>query len=283
MSWLILVISSVLLFSVESLLNRVLMKNKDSDPYTQTLVFTFMVGFWLFIILLFRGGFGGGITLNQLPYLLLVIVLVILGGIGIFSGFKYLEASEHTIILTSSRLWIVLGAVLILGEQFSIRKFLGTILIILGVIITVWRKHKFAFNKGVFYVIGAAFFYGWGEIFSFHLLRSMDSVDYMFVITMLIALVMVVIKPKSIKKLSFYKNKSYLANILIVTIFDTVANLLVFFAYQKERNALQIGPISATQTIVTVILTVIFLKETQGLGRKILGAVAATIGTIVLL
>ena len=283
MAWLLLVGIGVLLFSVESLLNRVLMKDKKSDPYIQTVVFTGLVGVWSFLILIFQGGFKGEILPNQIPYLFLVSVLVILGGICTFSGFKYIEASKHTILLTSSRLWVVFGAIAILGESFTPQKLIGAILIIFGVIVTVWKKQKFSINTGVLYVLGAAFFYAMGEIYSFYLLRSMNSVSFMLVVTVITTLIMLMIKPKTIFKLPFYKKRQNLLNILVVTVFDTFANLLVFIAYQKGRSALQIGPIMSIQTIITVVLAFIFLKETDNLFQKITGAIVAVVGTVLLL
>jgi len=83
-------------------------------------------------------------------------------------------------------------------------------------------------------------------------------------------------------KLSFYAKPKNLSNIVIVSINDTLASLFLFNAYQLGRNALQIGPLMATQTIVTVVLALIFLKETDNIYQKITGALIAVLGTILM-
>ena len=54
-------------------------------------------------------------------------------------------------------------------------------------------------------------------------------------------------------------------------------------AYQIGRNALQISPLASTQTIVTVLLALIILREKGNMFQKMFGAAIAVIGTILLL
>lgn len=260
------------------------MKKEKADPFAQAFVFTLLGGLWALVVQLFRGKVSFTISPEQLPFLLIIAVMVILGGVCVFAGFKHIEASEHTVLLTSSRIWAVLGAIVILGEGFTIKKLIGAGILVLGVLITTWKKQKFVFNKGAVFVLAAALFYALGETLSFYVLRFMDSVNFMIIVSCISAVMMLIVKPKIVKKLSFYfDNIKHFSNIIVVTIFDMFANLFVFLAYQKGRNAIQIGPIMSLQTIITVILALIFLKETDKLPKKIIGAITATIGTILLL
>jgi uncharacterized membrane protein len=95
--------------------------------------------------------------------------------------------------------------------------------------------------------------------------------------------VLVIIRPTVIKKLSFYFNPRRAVNIVITTTNDALANLFTFTAYQVGRNALQIGPLGATTTIFTVILALLILKEKDNVAQKIIGAITAVVGTILLL
>ena len=91
------------------------------------------------------------------------------------------------------------------------------------------------------------------------------------------------IRPRSFKKLAFYLKRENAINISLVSISDVFATLFLFYAYQVGRNASQIVPIMATQTIVTVFLAVIILKEKNYMLQKIAGGIFAVIGTILLL
>lgn len=283
MSWQWLIGLSVLLFSVNGLLHRVLMKTDESDPYVQTVIFTGLVGLFGLVIVLLRGGFKSTISLDQLPIFGLIAGLSAVGGVFTFKGFKFIEASEHTILLTTSRFWLVMGAIVILGEALNLRRFMGTGMIILGVIIVEYRKKKFVINRGALYVLVAAACYAMAEIFSFYILRSFDSTTFLVYAALFIVVAMLILRPGTIRKFSFYTQPKTLANVLVVAINDTIANLCVFGAYQVGRNALQIGPLMATQTIVTVLLALLILRETSNMPQKLLGAIVAVFGTVLIL
>ena len=115
-----------------------------------------------------------------------------------------------------------------------------------------WRKSKFVINIGAIYILIAAASYSAGEILSFFTLRSFDSASFLVYCSFLSAIIILVLNPTLFNKLSFYAKPKNLSNIVIVSINDTLASLFLFNAYQLGRNALKIGPLMATQTIVTV-------------------------------
>lgn len=124
----------------------------------------------------------------------------------------------------------------------------------------------------------AAFFYATGEVLSFFILQNFNAMVCMLYISVLCTITLLVVKPSSIRKLSFYSKPKFGCTILLITAFDTLATLFVFLAYQAGRNALQIGPLMASQTIVTVLLAYIFLHETDYLPQKILGTITVVLG-----
>ncbi len=283
MSWQLLVGLSILLFSINGLLHRVLMKDSKSDPNAQAFMFTTIVGLLGLVIVLFQGGLKSHISLVQLPYFFLIASFTTIGSIFAFKGFKYIEASEHTILLTSSKLWSLIGAVVFLGETLTLRKLVAGVMIVSGVMIAEWRKHKFVVNIGGLYVLLAAASYATGEILSFYILRNFDSTAFLVYCSFLSAIIILVLNPNVLSKLSFYTKPSNLANIVTVSVNDTLASLFLYTAYQLGRNALQIGPLMATQTIATVVLALVFLRETDNIPQKILGSLIAVIGTILII
>lgn len=283
MSWQLLVGLSILLFSINGLLHRVLMKDSKSDPNAQAFMFTTIVGLLGLVIVLFQGGLKSHISLVQLPYFFLIASFTTIGSIFAFKGFKYIEASEHTILLTSSKLWSLIGAVVFLGETLTLRKLVAGVMIVSGVMIAEWRKHKFVVNIGGLYVLLAAASYATGEILSFYILRNFDSTAFLVYCSFLSAIIILVLNPNILSKLSFYTKPSNLANIVTVSVNDTLASLFLYTAYQLGRNALQIGPLMATQTIATVVLALVFLRETDNIPQKILGSLIAVIGTILII
>ncbi len=283
MTWQILVALSILLYSVNGLFHRVLMRDSQSDPNAQAFMFTTIVGVLGIAIAIYQGGFKSYLTLSQLPSFLLIAILITIGSIFAFKGFQYIEASQHTILLTTSKLWSLVGAILFLGESITLQKLLAGVLIVVGVMVAQWRKERFVINSGVWYVLLAAASYATGEILSFYVLRDFDSTSFLVYCSFLSSIIILILYPGVLKKLSFYAKPKNLGNIITVSVNDTLATLFMFNAYQLGRNATQIGPLMATQTIVTVFLALIFLRETDNIIQKILGSLLAVAGTILII
>ena len=283
MSWQLLVGLSVVLYSVNGLLHRTIMKDDSSDAYAQAVIFTSLVCLFFFVVSLFRGGFQVSVSWNQLLLMILASILSSAGMVFTFKGFKFIEASEHTILLTSYQLWFMLGAILFLHESLTITKLVGTIAILFGIVLAEWKKQILKLNKGAVYVLLAALCFAGSGIISFSIVRNFDVWSYMLYTGILVTLILVICKPKVIRKFTFYFKPKRALNIVVTSINDALANILGLTAYQIGRNALQIGPISATQTILTVLLAVIILKERDHMLQKIIGSLVAVAGTILLL
>ena len=245
MSWQILVGISVLLFSLNGSFHRTIMRDLKSDPYTQTILFYGLGGIFVLILSLFNGGVNLQIRTEQIPYIILLTIFATAAPVLVFKSLKLIQASESSILLSSQRLWIVIGAFLFLREDFSFSKLLGVIIVIIGITIAQWKKRKFVINQGVIYALLAALAYAVTEIIAFYLLRDFDTISFTVLLSFLPVIILLIIKPGSIKKLTFYFKPEYARSIIVVSINDAIATLFLFFAYQVGRNAAQIAPIMA--------------------------------------
>lgn len=273
----------IFLYSINALLHRVLMRDAKSDAHAQAIIFNGLTGFYTFILLCFQPAVSFTIpNTGQVPIFLLVIACITCASIMTFKGLKVLEASEHTILLTSSKIWLLVESYIILREPYHPVKLLGALIILVGVVIAQYRKTKHPVTIGVVYVLLAAFLYATGEVFSFFIIRNFNAMVFMLYISMLSMVALIVVKPGTLRKLAFYIQPKFGFTILLVCAFDTLATLLVYLAYQAGRNALQIGPLMASQTIVTVLLAYIFLHETDHLLRKTIGTCIVVLGSVLL-
>jgi len=180
-------------------------------------------------------------------------------------------------------LWVILGAILFLDEELTVTKLAGAAAILFGVVLAEWRTQTFVLNKGAASVLLAAFCFAASSIISFFIIRDFDVLSYMFYGSILVTSILVVFRPRIFKKLSFYFKPKRALNILATSLNDALASFFGFAAYQVGRNALQIGPIGATQTLLTVLLAIAILKERDRMLQKIIGSLAAVTGTILLL
>jgi drug/metabolite transporter (DMT)-like permease len=148
MSWQLWVGISVFLFSLNGLFHRVLMKEENADAYAQTVAFYGLGGIAAFFIAIFRGGFHYDISLDQLPYFFLLAVFATIAPVCMFQAFKRVQASEISIVSSSQRLWMVLGAFIFLGESMTWQKVVGTLVIVGGILIAQREKKQFVWNEG---------------------------------------------------------------------------------------------------------------------------------------
>ncbi len=282
MSWQLLAALSVSLFSLNGIFNRVVMKDVNSDPFAQAIVFSVLVGVFAFIIALERGGFHFQISLSQVPFFVLITLFLAVASTFSYKASQSLEASGCSILLSSQKLWEVLFAFFFLQEAFSLRRLLGTIVVLLGVAIAQWRNERFVINQGISFALFAALFYACSEITSYFLLRDFDAPSLNVYSALFPAILLLCVRPQTYKKLSFYFKPKYFASIVVVSFTSALASIFLYTAYQFGRNASQLAPIMGSEAALTVILAIVFLKERCNMVQKMSGAVIVVIGIALL-
>jgi drug/metabolite transporter (DMT)-like permease len=280
MSWQLLVGLTVVLYSVNGLLHRTIMKIEGSDAYAQAVVFTGLSSLIFLIVLLFRGSFQWSISWNQLILLVLAAFASSAGIVFSFKGFKSIGASEHTILLTSTQIWVILGAILFLHETLTVTKLIGAACILSGVVLAEWRRQSFVLNEGAVFVLLAALGFATSNVISYFIVRNFDVLSYLLSICVFVTSILIISRPRIFMQIRFYFKPKRALNIVATSTGSALANIFAFTAYQVGRNALQIGPIMATETLLTVLLAFAILKERDHLLQKIIGSLAALIGTI---
>lgn len=279
MSWQILVVIATISYSISVVLQRVLMKDKDSDPIAFSIVFQFLVGILIGIYACIKGFSLPNLT-PFIPNLILVGVFYGLGNMFVFKALKTIDASEFTIVFASRTIWIVLGAIIFLKESFSLQQTIGTLLIIGSIVLISWKKKKIALGSGIWTALLAAVFMGAGFTNDAFLVSSFDVPSYLTIAFIIPAIFMLVIYPKSIKAMKFILTKENILKLVILTAIYGSSAITIFLAYQVGKNASQIAPLNQTSTILTVILSMIFLGEKSDYLKKIIGAVISFIGVL---
>lgn len=262
------------------MLQRVILKNDKTDPVAFSIVFQIFTGLLILIYSLIRG-FSVPDLVPLLPNLILMTILYGAGNIFIFKALKTSEASQFTIIFATRTIWSITAAVLFLGEGFTAKQLLGTVLILSSIVLVAWQD-KLRFGRGTLLSLVAAAFFGLAFANDASIVRNFDVPSYMAIAFIIPALAVWAIFPKSTIKMKPMLEKGFLKKLGILGIFYAVSALTIFFAYQIGRNAAQIAPLNQTSMILTVVLAIIFLKEKSQLGRKLLGLILSFIGILLL-
>lgn len=279
MNWQILLATSVVTYSISVLLQRVLLKNDKSDPIAYSIVFQLLTGVLIGIYAMFNG-FTTPNLIPLIPNLILMTILYGAGNVFIFSALKMIDAAEFTIVFASRALWTIIGTIIFLKESFSTQQTLGTILIILSVVLVSWKKQKFTLSKGFIFSVLAALSFGLAFTNDAFIVNNFDVPSYLTIAFIIPSLAVWAIYPKSTAKMKPLFEKKTLLKLGLLGIFYAVSAITIFLAYQVGKNASQIAPLNQTATIITVVLSVIFLKERTDLLRKLSGVIISFVGVI---
>ena len=280
MAWPILAVITVVTASVATLYQRLIMKEKDSDPVATALAFQLILTIVIGIYALTQG--------FHLPpfgaYPLQFIISSLGYGVGtllMFQAFQYLEASEVTIIFSVESIIAVIGSVLVLGESFSLIEVVGTVLVLASVFL-VNARTKWKLNQGVWYTFAWAFCYGVALISDRIILRTYDVPSYVTVISFLPAIVIVALRPKAIAGLRRFGRLSLLKTMMVMGIIYGIQAITYYTAVLAGAGISRMTVITRSSIILTVILGIIFLAERKHLWLKLSAAVLVTVGVLLL-
>jgi len=283
MSWQILLIISIIFLSFNGLFHKSLLKNDKSDPRAQAIVFLGLGGFISILIALLRGKlqleFSPSLIINFSVLATFATIAYVLK----YRGFQLINASEVVIFSTTSKFWNVVGASIFLHEAITAQKIIGTLIILLGITVTMYVDQKFKINKGIFFTLLAALLFGLTDINGYYILQTMDASTYQIYFYLLPVFALLLVQPSVLIKVSYYFKLGRAVKVVELSLFDTLGMLALFFAYQMGGKASVISPLSATKVIVTVVLAIIFLKERDNITKKLVGSVIAVIGVVLLL
>ncbi len=273
---------SILTVSIATILERVLMKNDDSDPISYAIVFQFMLGSISLIFALFFGRFVFP-SLSILGSRFILATFLWAGStVFSFSAMKRLTAGEVTVLTTSSTVVSVVLGVLLLREPFSLRIFLGIVLILLSVWLVNSAKVSFASKQGVGFALLAATFCGVAVVNDLVILKNYEAFSYTAVMSFLPGLALMFIFPGKAKKIRTMLKLQTLKVMSIFCFFYSIQAITYYLAFQAGAPVSLLSPLIKTSIILTVILGVIFLGERNNLLRKIVASLLVTIGAVFL-
>ena len=288
MNWQLALASSIFTYSIVSILQRVLLKDEDSDPIAYFIVIQLLTGIIIGIYAILKGFHLPDLT-KTLPNIILMTFLYGAGSIALYSSLKKVEVSEFTILFSTRAIWAFFAAIFFLKETFSLNHAAGTVLILLSTILVSWRGKRVKFSSGQTLAFFAAIAYGFAFVNDAFVLRSADLPSYLCLTFILPGLAVWAVNPQSTSKMTLLLKKATFEKlgtptlVYIASIMMAISYIMLFLSYQIGRNATQIAPLQQSVTVVTVLLGIILLKERADLWKKIAGAVLSFIGILFLI
>lgn len=281
MSWEFLLGITILGGSIQTLIARVLVREKGSNPISFGIITNFLGGIVASsLLLVFMPSFN-----NIINVLFPVLFANFLYGIGIlfsFRGLRLTEASEYIVLLSTRVFWVILASVLFYQEKFTLIHFLGSLIIIFSVYIASWRSKNFRLAKGEFFTLIAALFFGIAFATDSYILRTLDVFLYTPISFVLTSLFAGLLSPKGVVQIIPLIKSAQFPKIVFLSTLFAFTSLTYYFSLQISRSAAQVASINETRIMITVILAVIFLKERSYLWRKLFAALLCSFGVLLL-
>jgi len=280
MTWQVLILTSVFLYSISVLLQRILLKEEKSDPKTYAVFFQLLTGL---MIGMFGLVFADMSFPDVKPLVFNLVLMTLLYGFGnvlIFESLKRIEASRFTIIFSSRALFTILASSLLLKEGLLAKQFVGTFLILAGIALANVKAARFSFSKKEAMALFAAMIFGFVNTNDRFLLKSFKVYPYVFLAFIVPALFIIALNPYTIKNMKFFVEKKVLLKMLLLCVIYAVSSITFFASLQIAQSSSQVASINLTSVIVIVLLAIIFLKERDFLIPKLLGAASSFVGLL---
>ncbi len=286
MNWLFYTLASVVLYTVMSLVQKVV-ADKSESYRASGFIFNSFATLITLIIFLLQHSFG---DLLLLPKDLSAWLFLILGGLfyGLFERGRYqatqlLDASVFATILTLGTLTAFIGSSLLYHEPITLYKLIGVSSIIGALVLVAGGEKKsqpLVSRKGLIVgvVVSVSMGLGWmlDKMGSRYFTASIYSVfiwaaglPFIFFPS---------INMGELKKELFGSWKG----LLLLASLNSVAYLCQLQAVTIAEST-KVIPIIQTTTLLTVLLGIVILKERDNISKKILAAVIALVGTYFLL
>ena len=282
MSWFTLALVSIVTLSLATLLQRILMKEEESNPIASAIIFQFMLGAYVLVFALALGRFVW--PPSEISYLRFLISALLWAGTTFFSfqAIKFLGAGETSILVSSSAVVSIVLGVLLLKEVLTLPIILGFVLI-LGAIVVVNSEHlTFKSRRGIIFCLLTALFSGIAVVNDVIILATYEAFSYTAVMSFLPGVILAFIFPKEVVKVKKFLKIKEFRLMALLTFFYAIQAVTYYLAYQEGAPISTLATITKAAIVLTVILAAIFLKERSNLPKKALAALMVTIGAILL-
>jgi uncharacterized membrane protein len=114
------------------------------------------------------------------------------------------------------------------------------------------------------------------------MVKSVDPMSYLSIGFFLPALFLLILRPQSVYKIKDVLQFANFKKVLLLTFFYSVGSITFFYAILHGAQVSQLGPISNSSVILTVLLGTLFLGERDHIVKKIICTILVFIGVVLL-
>nr|HET6903122.1 EamA family transporter [Ktedonobacteraceae bacterium] len=218
---------------------------------------------------------------HVLLWFALSVVLWALVDAFLFSAFKYEEASVLAAIFPLNFVFTFVVSVVFFQAGIKPTLVVGFLIIIAASLLIGVYSTRFRLSKGIVFALLYSFFLGVALGFNSEVVKSFSIPPYMFVAFLFpaVANLLLFLRPKG-AELRYELRVQWKAILLNAAIMD-VSFFFLLKAFQLG-NVPQVVALSASSTLLTAIVGIVVLKEEKHRTLKMVAAVLATLGVVLI-
>jgi drug/metabolite transporter (DMT)-like permease len=224
---------------------------------------------------------------NQTTILWLVVVAIVytIGPSLYYTGLKHTHLSVTTTLDAVGAVYALILGTIVLHEPLNWQKVLGAGLILLAVLIVAGKSN--AVNKLSKYeilLLIAPVFYVIGSIADKTLIQYTNASTYVVISFLVAGLTMTGVNLPRLKKVGIESivNKKFLGTLAISGIFIAVAAYSMYRAFMLGGDVSAMYPIMQTESVIVPFMAMWLFGERERFGNKIVGALLAFGGVVLL-
>lgn len=280
--WLIFSLLSVLMLAGSEISQKVSLTQKANiSAITNNFYVWSLQGIIGIILALLLGQFSFDLSMLSVLKLIAISIVYFAGGTFFYTSYKGNSPSISIILGTVSVVVSSLLGTLFLNDFYTPLKIVGIILILSAILFLNFNK-KEKFNKNNLYAILGGLCYGIAFNIDKSMVTTMSPFTYLGLMCLSVAVVSAITSYKRIISETKKLVAKNFTPMLSSATFGSAFNLFTFFAYIKGANVGIADAINNTTIFLVILLEIFILKDKTNLWRKLLCALVATAGIIII-
>jgi drug/metabolite transporter (DMT)-like permease len=277
MMWQIFLGISLLFSSLVVIFQKKIHNLSESNPIRFVVAFQILSGIFVLIF----GYFSNQLQFQNISHVWVNILFTTLlygfGNVLYFSGLKQTEASIYTVICGSSSIWAIVGSSIFFHQFLNIKQLLGILLILFSILLVNRVKSGIHLTKGVLMTLLGAVAIGLAMVNDKYVLGYLNMYSYLSIALISPAIFTAVIFWKQMSGIHFYFQKNIVVRFVFVCLLFAIQVVAFFNALFLSTNASQFAGMSMFGSVLTMIMSMIFLNERD---RKIIKFMALGLGIL---
>jgi drug/metabolite transporter (DMT)-like permease len=286
LTWFHFTIASIFFLASYYFFSKKLFKEENEvDPRFYGACLQFVTGLLALPFALING-FNFNVTPVSIGLLVTTALAYTIGPSLYYIGLKHVDLSETTVLDASGIFWSLAFGGYLLNESFTQEKIVGSALILIAIVIVTYKKGKklFAMSKYEAFILTSPIFYALGATLDNKLVTFSNAASYLAISFMTAGVSMFIFNAHRLKSvgLTSIKNKKFIKTVFLNAIFVSLTYFFVLRAYELGGEVSRMYPIQQTESVLVPLIAIVLLKERKRLPQKIVAAVIAFIGLLLI-